>query len=94
MGAQALCRSTYTGSFTNATHAASQEPLQRVSQAAEYLGVSVGSLRNWSDKGLVPVYRTPGGQRRYRAADLDAAVNSWRGRSPLESAHELHVVSD
>ncbi len=56
--------------------------------------MSVGSLRNWSDKGLVPVYRTPGGQRRYRAADLDAAVNSWRGRSPLESAHELHVVSD
>ncbi len=30
-----------------------------VGQAAEYLGVSAASLRNWSDQGKVPVYRTP-----------------------------------
>ena len=42
-----------------------------VGQAAEYLGVSAASLRNWSDHGRVPVYRTPGGQRRYRVTDLD-----------------------
>lgn len=35
-----------------------------VSDAAELLGVSAASLRKWSDQGLVPVYRTTGGQRR------------------------------
>ncbi len=38
-----------------------------VSEAAEFLGVSAASLRKWSDQGIVPVYRTPGGQRRYCA---------------------------
>jgi excisionase family DNA binding protein len=49
-----------------------------VGQAASYLGVSAASLRNWSNRGLVPVYRTPGGQRRYDATDLDEFMHSMR----------------
>ncbi len=49
-----------------------------VGQAASYLGVSPASLRKWSDDGRVPVYRTPGGQRRYSVADLDAFMESMR----------------
>jgi excisionase family DNA binding protein len=49
-----------------------------VGEAAEYLGVSTASLRKWSDQGIVPVYRTPGHQRRYSLADLDAFVRSMR----------------
>jgi excisionase family DNA binding protein len=49
-----------------------------VGQAASYLGVSAASLRNWSNRGLVPVYRTPGGQRRYDATDLDDFMHSMR----------------
>ena len=45
--------------------------LLNVGQAAEYLGVSAASLRKWSNDGLVPTYRTPGGQRRYARDDLD-----------------------
>jgi excisionase family DNA binding protein len=52
--------------------------LLNVSEAAEYLGVSAASLRKWSDDGLVPVYRTPGGQRRYSLTDLEEFVASWR----------------
>jgi excisionase family DNA binding protein len=52
--------------------------LLNVGEAAAYLGVSAASLRNWSNQGLVPVYRTPGGQRRYDVADLDAFVQSMR----------------
>ena len=52
--------------------------LLNVGQAAAYLGVSAASLRNWSNQGLVPVYRTPGGQRRYSLADLDAFLDSMR----------------
>ena len=58
-----------------------------VGQAAEYLGVSAASLRNWSDQGKVPVYRTPGGQRRYRVTDLDKFIESWR-ESPVAEAAE------
>lgn len=53
-----------------------------VGQAATYLGVSAASLRNWSNRGLVPVYRTPGGQRRYDATDLDDFMHSMR--EPVE----------
>jgi excisionase family DNA binding protein len=52
--------------------------LLNVGEAASYLGVSAASLRNWSNQGLVPVYRTPGGQRRYAIADLDEFVASMR----------------
>jgi excisionase family DNA binding protein len=49
-----------------------------VSEAAEFLGVSAASLRKWSDQGLVPVYRTPGGQRRYSPNDLEEFLASMR----------------
>lgn len=49
-----------------------------VSEAADLLGVSAASLRKWSDQGLVPVYRTPGGQRRYAPGDLEEFLASMR----------------
>ncbi len=49
-----------------------------VSEAAAHLGVSAASLRKWSDQGLVPVYRTPGGQRRYSLDDLERFLSSMR----------------
>lgn len=52
--------------------------LLNVGEAADYLGVSAASLRKWSDRGLVAVYRTPGNQRRYVPSDLDAFRRSMR----------------
>jgi excisionase family DNA binding protein len=52
--------------------------LLNVGQAAEYLGVSAASLRKWSNDGRVPVFRTPGGQRRYAVEDLDEFIRSMR----------------
>jgi len=54
-----------------------------VGKAAAYLGVSAASLRQWSDDGLVTVYRTPGGQRRYRSADLETFMCSMQEDGPL-----------
>lgn len=34
-------------------------------QAAEYLGVHVGTLRRWENEGKIKAVKTPGGQRRY-----------------------------
>jgi excisionase family DNA binding protein len=41
------------------------------SQAAEALGVSLGTIRRWSDMGYLESYRTPGGQRRFSAEQID-----------------------
>ncbi len=60
--------------------------LLNVGQAAEYLGVSSASLRKWSNDGLVPTYRTPGGQRRYARDDLDGFIDSMRETSPADHA--------
>jgi excisionase family DNA binding protein len=41
------------------------------SQAAEALGVSLGTVRRWSDMGHLASYRTPGGQRRFSAEQIE-----------------------
>ena len=50
------------------------------SQAARHLGVSISTLRRWSDAGHVQAYRTPGGQRRFSVEELDAFLESLRPR--------------
>jgi excisionase family DNA binding protein len=45
-----------------------------INQACFYLGVDQSTLRRWSDAGKVPVFRTPGGHRRYAEDDLRALV--------------------
>jgi excisionase family DNA binding protein len=51
-----------------------------VSQAAEELGVSIATVRRWSNSGHLQGYRTPGGQRRFTQEQLDEFVASLRPR--------------
>lgn len=46
------------------------------SQAAHALGVSLGTIRRWSDLGYLQSYRTPGGQRRFSQEQIDEFVRS------------------
>ena len=46
------------------------------SEAAEHLGVSLSTIRRWSDAGHLVGYRTPGGQRRFSVEQLDAFLSS------------------
>ena len=62
--------------------------LLNVGEAAAYLGVSAASLRTWSDHGLVPSYRTPGGQRRYSRDDLDRFMESMRQPTAADYARD------
>jgi excisionase family DNA binding protein len=48
------------------------------SQAASYLGVSLATVRRWSNDGYLRGYRTPGGQRRFSRDQLDAFLRSLR----------------
>ena len=46
-----------------------------IQEACAVLGVDQSTLRRWSDTGKVPVFRTPGGHRRYAIADINALVS-------------------
>lgn len=46
------------------------------SQAARYLGVSLATIRRWSNAGYLTGYRTPGGQRRFSREQLDGFIES------------------
>ena len=46
------------------------------SEAARHLGVSLSTVRRWSDSGHLRGYRTPGGQRRFTVEQLDAFLSS------------------
>jgi len=46
------------------------------SQAARALGVSLGTIRRWSDMGYLDSYRTPGGQRRFSREQIEQFVTS------------------
>lgn len=48
------------------------------SQAARYLGVSLATIRRWTDAGYLTGYRTPGGQRRFSREQLDGFIASLR----------------
>jgi excisionase family DNA binding protein len=51
------------------------------SEAARHLGVSLSTVRRWSDMGYLHGYRTPGGQRRFPVQELDEFVSSLEERT-------------
>ena len=48
--------------------------------ACRILDVNGGTLRDWANRGVVKVFRTPGGHRRFLREDVDALAE--RGRTP------------
>jgi excisionase family DNA binding protein len=47
------------------------DKLLSIGKAADLLGVSVGTLRAWADKGLVHAIRLPSGYRRFTRGEID-----------------------
>jgi excisionase family DNA binding protein len=56
------------------------------SQAAIYLGVSLATVRRWSNDGHLHGYRTPGGQRRFSRDQLDGFLRSLSGEGSARGA--------
>jgi len=50
--------------------------LLRAGEVALLLQVSRRSVASWASRGLIPFIETPGGHRRFRAADVRALVAS------------------
>jgi excisionase family DNA binding protein len=49
-----------------------------LTEAAGILGVHPSTVRNWSDSGALPVYRTTGGHRRYKRSEVELWSQSKR----------------
>jgi excisionase family DNA binding protein len=56
------------------------------SQAARYLGVSLATIRRWTDAGHIACYRTPGGQRRFSKDQLDGFIVSLQSDEGTHTA--------
>lgn len=63
------------------------------SQAARYLGVSLATIRRWTDAGHVSCYRTPGGQRRFAREQLDEFITSMHRDTVVEHDEPIAPVS-
>ena len=67
----------------------------RLSEAATALGVSLNTLRRWSDTGKLVCYRSPGGHRRYQAVgDGVHTRSSQTGAGPDDRRERLVVAGD
>jgi len=54
-------------------------PLLSTSEAAEILGVTSQTIRNWDDRGTLPAVRTPKGYRFFNRAQVEALAEQRRG---------------
>ncbi|HZU05589.1 MAG TPA: MerR family DNA-binding transcriptional regulator [Chloroflexota bacterium] len=63
-----------------------------IGRAAALLGVSPATLRLWTAAGKVPAKVTPGGHRRYAAADLQRLLAQREGAAWQEAAAQLVEV--
>jgi excisionase family DNA binding protein len=59
-------------------------------EASDFLGVHFTTLRTWADNGEIPVFRTPGGHRRFSLDDLRRFLAQ---RSHLSAPDEHGLVS-
>lgn len=62
------------------TQAASGDWLS-IREASRLLGVHIGTVREWTDAGKLPSYRTAGGHRRFSTADLQGFLDQQRKSS-------------
>lgn len=61
-------------------------------EAARIIGVHPATIRNWAERGDLPCWRTPGGHRRFRRADLKQWISAHPAR-PYTREAQLVVQS-
>src|SRR3954447_25415969 len=64
------------------------------SEAARHLGVSLSTIRRWSDLGYLRGYRTPGGQRRFSIEQLDEFIDSLQSGGPMRQARDSEAADE
>lgn len=65
-----------------------------LSDVADRLGVHPSTVRAWSDQGVLPVYRTQGGHRRYVLDEINLWLETSRQHKEVEPEYALrHVLN-
>jgi excisionase family DNA binding protein len=59
----------------------SDRQVLRPAQVARRFQVSVVTVGKWADEGLIPSFRTPGGQRRFYQDEIDDYIRSQPSRA-------------
>ena len=62
-----------------------------LAETAALLGVHPSTVRNWADRGRLPVHRTGGGHRRFRRTDLELWLQSQQNNG---SSQESLVIQN
>ena len=57
-----------------------------LTRAAQHLGIHPTTLRRWADNGSIPAMRTPGGHRRFAAADIERIAQEGRSTAASPDA--------
>ncbi len=63
-----------------------------LSDVAKLLGVHPSTVRAWADQGVLPVYRTEGGHRRFLQDEIDLWVQTSRQKKEVEPERALRDV--
>ncbi len=59
---------------------------------SKLLGVHPSTVRAWSDRGVLPVYRTHGGHRRYRRSEIELWTQTTRQQREVAPEHALQYT--
>lgn len=63
-----------------------------LSDVAEMLGVHPSTVRAWADQGVLPVYRTQGGHRRFLQNEINLWIQTSRQKKDMEPKYALRDV--
>ncbi len=63
-----------------------------LSQAAKLLGVHPSTIRLWSNKGRIPVYRTQGNHRRYIRSEVELWAQTARRTGRVEPENAIQFA--
>ena len=63
-----------------------------LSDVSKMLGVHPSTVRSWADQGVLPVYRTEGGHRRFLEDEVNLWIKTSRQKEDVETEHALRDV--
>lgn len=70
-----------------ATDTANEARWMSLGAVSRALGINDATLRQWADRGRLPVYRTPGGHRRFLREDVEALMQERSNASGAVVPH-------
>ena len=65
--------------------------IYKITEASDYLGVSINSLKTLANNGKVKSFKTTGEHRRFRQEDLDAYMGVEKDMQKIVDANEKLV---